>query len=123
MAQYKTVAGPIALKAQSGEDYGIIVKKYAAIIDDEAVGGWELHLIQQIAVEKSLRHTLYIGIALGAILGVVFVNIFIGGWHGPSTENIIGGFLGGAAIGAVFGCFGIKNVTELFNMLVFVKYD
>ena len=87
--QYKTVAGPIKLQAKNQEDYETAVKKYAAIIDAEAVGGWELHLIQQIAVNKWLWHTVIIG----------------------------------AIAGAVLGCFGIRNITKFFNMLVFVKRD
>jgi len=122
MAQYKTIAGPIGLQVQSGEDYEYAVKKYAAIIDAEAVGGWELHLIQQIAVKKWLWYTVIIGAVLGAILGFVIVKN-MGGRGGPSEEAIFGGLFIGAAIGAILGCFGIRNVTEFFNMLIFVNRD
>jgi len=123
MAQYKTIAGPIGLQVQSGEDYGTAVKKYAAIIDAEAVGGWELHLIQQIAVKKWIWYTVIIGAVLGAILGFVIVKNTGGGFRGPSEGAIMGGLFFGAAIGAILGCFGLRNVTEFFNMLVFVKHD
>jgi len=117
MAEYKTVAGPIDLTAQSGEDYYAAVKQYAKIIDAEAVGGWELHLIQQIAVKKLLWYTVGIGAILGAILGLVFALNIMGDSKGPN------GLLIGAIAGAALGCFGIKNVTEFFNMLIFVKRD
>ena len=121
MTQYKTIAGPIGLQAQSGEDYENAVKKYAAIIDAEAVGGWELHLIQQIAVNKRIWYTVIIGAFLGVVIGLVFVNTLMRGYRGPSEGALTGGFLGGAAIGALLGCFGIRSVTEFFNMLIFVK--
>ena len=123
MAQYKTVAGPVGLQAQSGEDYVNAVAKYAAIIDEQAVGGWELHLIQQIAVKKWLWYTVIIGAIFGAIVGTILANMMGGGYYGPSQEAIVGGLFGGAFAGAVLGCFGIRNVTEWFNMLIFVKHD
>jgi hypothetical protein len=52
MAQYKTVAGPIGLTIERKESYADAVKKYAAIIDKEAVGGWKLDCIQSIPVTK-----------------------------------------------------------------------
>lgn len=50
--QYKTVAGPVGLTISGKEDYSTAVKQYAAIIDREAVGGWELAFIQEIPVTK-----------------------------------------------------------------------
>ena len=119
MAQYKTIAGPVGLRAQSGEDYEHAVKKYAAIIDAEAVGGWELHLIQQIAVKKWVWFTVIIGAVVGAILGTVIADALSFG----SGEDVVIGLLLGAVVGATLGCFGLRNVTEFFNMLVFVKKD
>ncbi len=52
MVQYKTVAGPVGLTITQKESYASAVKQYAAIIDREAVGGWELDCIQQIPVTK-----------------------------------------------------------------------
>lgn len=52
MKQYKTVAGPVGLKIGAKESYAEAVKQYAAIIDREAVGGWELDCIQQIPVTR-----------------------------------------------------------------------
>jgi hypothetical protein len=50
--QYKTVAGPIGLTIKKNDSYADAVKQYAAIIDREAVGGWELVCIQEIPVVK-----------------------------------------------------------------------
>lgn len=50
--QYKTVAGPIGLVIKRADSYESAVKQYAAIIDREAVGGWELLCIQEIPVTK-----------------------------------------------------------------------
>jgi hypothetical protein len=52
MAQYKTVAGPVELTIDRKDSYETAVRQYAAIIDREAVGGWELDCIQQIPVTK-----------------------------------------------------------------------
>lgn len=52
MKQYKTVAGPIGLKITQKESYADAVKRYAAIIDREAVGGWSLDCIQNIPVTR-----------------------------------------------------------------------
>lgn len=54
MVQYKTVAGPVGLTIGSKDSYEKAVRMYADIIDREAVGGWELHLIQQIPVTQSV---------------------------------------------------------------------
>lgn len=51
--QYKTVAGPIGLTIGSKDSYESAVRSYADIIQREAVGGWELLLIQEIPVSKS----------------------------------------------------------------------
>lgn len=51
--QYKTVAGPIGLTISKKDSYTEAVKQYAAIIDREAVGGWELVFIQEIPVVKN----------------------------------------------------------------------
>ena len=50
--QYKTVAGPIGLVINKNDSYSDAVKQYAAIIDKETVGGWELLCIQEIPVTK-----------------------------------------------------------------------
>jgi len=52
MAQYKTVAGPVGLTIARKDSYADAVKKYAAIIEEEAVGGWVLDCIQTIPVHK-----------------------------------------------------------------------
>ena len=52
MAQYKTVAGPVGLVIERKDSYADAVKKYAEIIDKEAVGGWQLDCIQSIPVTK-----------------------------------------------------------------------
>ncbi len=52
MKQYKTVAGPIGLTIKKKDSYADAVRQYAAIIDREAVGGWELEFIQEIPVVK-----------------------------------------------------------------------
>lgn len=52
MVQYKTVAGPVGLTIGSKDSYEKAVRMYADIIDREAVGGWELDLIQQIPVTQ-----------------------------------------------------------------------
>lgn len=53
MKQYKTVAGPIGLTISAKENYADAVKQYANIINNEAAGGWELVLIQEIPVQKN----------------------------------------------------------------------
>ena len=50
--QYKTVAGPMVLVSSGKNPEQEVVQKYAALIDKEAVGGWELDMIQQVAVER-----------------------------------------------------------------------
>lgn len=50
--QYKTVAGPVGLVIKKSDSYEDAVRQYAAIIDREAVGGWELLFIQEIPVTK-----------------------------------------------------------------------
>lgn len=50
--QYKTVAGPVGFVIQKNDSYENAVKQYAAIIDRETVGGWELLCIQEIPVTK-----------------------------------------------------------------------
>lgn len=52
MVQYKTVAGPVGLTIGSKDSYEKAVRMYADIIDREAVGGWELDMIQQIPVTQ-----------------------------------------------------------------------
>ncbi len=52
MKQYKTVAGPVGLTIQKKESYSDAVRSYAAIIDNECKGGWELFCIQEIPVTK-----------------------------------------------------------------------
>lgn len=53
MKQYKTVAGPVGLTIGAKDSYASAVKQYATIIDREAVGGWELVMIQEIPVIKN----------------------------------------------------------------------
>ncbi len=53
MKQYKTVAGPVGLTIKAKDNYADAVKMYAAIIDREAVGGWQLEMIQPVYVEKN----------------------------------------------------------------------
>ena len=53
MKQYKTVAGPVALTISKNESYTDAVKQYAAIINKEAAGGWELVMIQETPVQKN----------------------------------------------------------------------
>ena len=50
--QYKTVPGPIGVTISSKDSYDKAVRMYADIIQNEAVGGWELAFIQQIPVIK-----------------------------------------------------------------------
>lgn len=50
--KYKTVAGPVGLTIDRKDSYDVAVKQYAAIIDQEAVGGWQLAFIQEIPVTK-----------------------------------------------------------------------
>ena len=69
MVQYKTVAGPIGLTITRKESYADAVKQYAAIIDREAVGGWELDCIQQIPVTKK-------GGCLAALVGGGDVTVY-----------------------------------------------
>lgn len=52
MVEYKTVAGPVGLTIGSKDSYDKAVRMYADIIDREAVGGWELDMIQQIPVTQ-----------------------------------------------------------------------
>ena len=114
MKEYKTIAGPIGLEAKIGEDYETAVKKYAAIIDAEAVGGWELLLIQQIPVKKWVYLTLIIGAIVGALVGAIVGSALL-------RDGGTGGFFVGLIAGAGLGCVGLKKETEVFNMLVFVK--
>lgn len=62
--QYKTVAGPIGLTIKKNDSYADAVRQYAAIIDREAVGGWELLCIQEVPVTKDKG-------CLAALLSVV----------------------------------------------------
>jgi len=119
--QYKTIAAPVGLIAESGQDYENAVKKYAAIIDAEAVGGWELHWIQQIPVMKITRN---IGGILGFFAIAAVLGFALGAMGGgrnymvnAMTYAVIGGF-----IGAGIGYAACKNkVVEFFNMLIFKK--
>ena len=123
--QYKTIAGPIGLTVEGGEyDGGDAVKKYAAIIDANAVGGWELLWIQQIPVTK-------ITINIGGLLGLAAIAAAIGyfiGWtsnpYGRGGGGNVPYALMGALIGAGSGLAACRDrVVEFFNMLVFVKRD
>jgi len=124
MTQYKSIAGPIGLTAEKGEDYEDAVKKYAAIIDENAVGGWELCWIQQIPVTK-------VKVNIGGIIGVAVILAVIGAAIGVvatgfriSAGNIFSGVVLGGLIGLGIGSAACKNkVVEFFNMLVFAKKD
>ena len=50
--QYKTVAAPVGLTIKAGDPEGCskAVAQYADVIQREAVGGWELDMIQSIPV-------------------------------------------------------------------------
>lgn len=52
--QYKTVAAPVGLTIKAGDPEGCskAVAQYADVIQREAVGGWELDMIQSIPVEE-----------------------------------------------------------------------
>jgi hypothetical protein len=122
MTQYKSIAGPIGLTAESGEDYEIAVKRYATIIDENAVGGWELLWIQQIPVTK-------LKVNIGGLLGVAVICAAIGAAIGASAagyrelmNGIIAGIVLGGFAGAVIGGLVCKSkVIEFFNMLIFAK--
>jgi hypothetical protein len=126
MTQYKSIAGPIGLTAESGQDYETAVKKYAAIIDENAVGGWELLWIQQIPVTK-------LKVNISGVIGVTVIGCAIGGaiWGAivvamAGYRELMGGIISGAfvggAIGAAIGYAACKDkVVEFFNMLIFSK--
>jgi len=122
MTQYKSIAGPIGLMAEKGQDYEDAVKKYAAIIDENAVGGWELLWIQQIPVTK-------LKVNIGGLIGVAAICAAIGGAIGASTAGyrelmtgIITGVVIGGAAGLAIGYAACKDkVVEFFNMLIFAK--
>jgi len=124
MTQYKSIAGPIGLTAEKGQDYDDAVKKYAAIIDENAVGGWELLWIQQIPVTK-------LKVNIGGLIGVAAIVAVIGAAIGSldrsvlgSSGSIIRGVVIGGIIGAVIGSKICKiKVVEFFNMLIFAKKD
>jgi hypothetical protein len=127
MKQYKTIAGPVALKVSTAlgglrplgsNDYEDSVRQYAKIIDKEAIGGWALLLIQRIEVKKIIWWTVLVGALLGAILSAItnFFGMFC------CCESV-GSFFLGLLIGGTIGCLGIRGRTELFNMLVFEKDD
>jgi hypothetical protein len=108
--QYKTIGAPIGLTVDAGMGYIDAVKKYAAIIDKEAVGGWELLLIQQIPLTKVTPN-------IGGILGFAALGAVIGFFISSTGVAVMIGLLG-----AVIGYWLCKNkVVELYNMLVFAK--
>jgi hypothetical protein len=116
MTQYKTIAGPVGLEVKRGEDYDGTVKKYAAIIDQNAVGGWELLWIQQIPVTKVTTN-------IFALLGVAAIGAAVGyamgGWNNGVAFAAMGGL-----IGAGIGAAAFQNrAVEFFNMLVFAKKE
>jgi len=121
MAQYKTIAGPIGLEANKNEDYDTAVRRYAAIIDEEAVGGWELAWIQQIPVIKTkvnIGGVISVAV-IGAIIGFIIFKI-----TGASSDVDGLGLLFGAILGAGIGYAIFQNkIIEFFNMLVFVNRD
>jgi len=122
MKQYKTIAGPIGLKAQTGEGYEDAVRQYAEIIDKESVGGWALHLIQQITVKKLVFTTVVIGAIIGAVLAMIYIGMNGGIIRlGDTRVDYTGAFFIGLLLGGGIGCLGLKFEDVLFNMLVFVK--
>ena len=52
--QYKTVAAPVGYEIKAGDPKGCekAVAQYADLIQKEAVGGWELDMIQSIPVTE-----------------------------------------------------------------------
>ena len=90
------------------DGYETAVKQYAKIIDKEAVGGWKLHLIQQIAVKKLVYLSVIIVGALGAILGAIFFPGIVNACCCERGAYGVGGFFLGALLGAGFGCLGLK---------------
>lgn len=122
MTQYKSIAGPIGLTAESGQDYEDAVKKYAAIIDENAVGGWELLWIQQIPVTK-------LKVNVSGAIGVTAICAAICAAIGASTagyRDLMSGIIGGVFIGGIIGAIIGTNVckdklVEFFNMLIFAK--
>jgi hypothetical protein len=126
MTQYKSIAGPIGLTAEKGQDYEDAVKKYAAIIDENAVGGWELLWIQQIPVTKLTPNILgvivltAIGIVIGVAIGVV---VAFNSRGGVGSGTILIGIIFAVA-GFGIGTAVCKNkVVEFFNMLIFAKKE
>ena len=119
MTQYKTIAGPIGVKVERGEDYEEVVKRYAAIVDAEAVGGWDLSWIQQIPVIKVT--TDFNGVMGLAVIGAVLGYVSQMGVRGESAVAIA---ICGAVIGGAIGyTICKKNAIEWFNMLVFAKKE
>ena len=72
--EYKTVPGPAAVTVSKGEDYSRGVEAYGAIIQREAVGGWEFSHIQSVPVTKQVG-------CLAALMGrgntTVFFNMLV----------------------------------------------
>jgi len=123
MAKYKTIAGPIGLTVTGDTSYADAVRQYAAIIDAETIGGWELLLIEQIPVTKhklNIRGMITVAL-IGAAVGF-FMGNFMGGSNfyrgGLSFEYVAIGAILGAITGAILSR---TKVTEHFNMLVFEK--
>jgi hypothetical protein len=122
MTQYKSIAGPIGLTAESDQGYEDAVKKYAAIIDENAVGGWELLWIQQIPVTKEK-------VNIGSLIIIAVICAAIGAGIGVAAagfRQIINGIVGGILIGGFVGiaigyAVSKSNVIEFFNMLIFAK--
>lgn len=52
--QYKTVAAPVGLTIKAGDANGCAkaVAKYSELIQKEAVGGWELDMIESVPVTE-----------------------------------------------------------------------
>jgi len=72
--EYKTVPGPAAVTVSKNEDYSHGVEAYGAIMQREAVGGWEFSHIQSVPVTKQVG-------CLAALLGqgntTVFFNMLV----------------------------------------------
>jgi len=106
------------------EDYEDAVKRYAAIIDENAVGGWELMWIQQIPVTRYK-------VNIGGVVGVAVILAAIGAAIGAAAAGygeLMSGISGGGFIGGIGGILiGVKfckeKVAEFFNMLIFAKKE
>ncbi len=73
MKQYKTVAGPVGLTIGKKDSFSGAVQQYAAIIENEVAGGWQLEFIQEVPVTKDK----------GCLTKIVSMIPFIGSFFSP----------------------------------------